>query len=622
MSGCGLERSFGRTVTRTPSGQLASTPIPNPGMAETKSPSLDPYQVWSTNFGEVHDLAASGIASNQNSAAVDTTNIGSGSKSVKVFGTVGSAGSYLQIDFTLSKLAGENSVDLSDKTLNLEMYLPTDSPMYEFIIEVFGGQSQAPGSGWVQIRLAHADGYREKWHIYQVDIRQDIILKTWRATNGLIGSGMTDQDVLDVLKNARQITVLGHVLKDRTPAESYFLVDRLGWEPSGPPTVYDASVDSLRKYAEVQNLPFGGFMDPDGVSDPEFMRVFVQEFNATLGASKFPETEPADGVYTFDESWNRTPFADYMNAANGFRLIRYAIGDTDWVPAWLPGKSYEDAKVVLENYTHALADHYRGKTYIWILFNELLRYDIPYHTSYSGLGLKDRNQSPPAWYSSYSPFSNTPSDVALIEAAFRVARAADPDALLFLNDGSVEQMGTGKADAFYNLVAKLKKDGTPIDGVGFESHINLGQDGNFHEETYRLTFDPVQGFTGITANVERYRALGLKVAFTEVDFSFYTADINSTPPGLLLLGQRRKLQADGYRSLLHIALTHYNVVAFNVFDWADQYSRDDPERGNLYSLPDFGNEIGLFDWYYLKKPSYDALLAELKSSPPRDAFTM
>jgi hypothetical protein len=42
------------------------------------------------------------------------------------------------------------------------------------------------------------------------------------------------------------------------------------------------------------------------------------------------------------------------------------------------------------------------------------------------------------------------------------------------------------------------------------------------------------------------------------------------------------------------------------------FSGKDPERQNLYSPSGYGNEIGLFDWYYLKKPSYDALLTELK----------
>jgi endo-1,4-beta-xylanase len=597
MSGCTSGQPFGQTIILTPSSA--------PTSRRTPIPTTDPYRTYSTNFGDVTDLAASGIAPYQNNAAIDMTNVNSGGKAVKVYGTIGAEGSCLNIGFTLSNLAGKEAVDLSDKTLNLELYLPGDSPILGFYITIFSGQ------GYVQARFAHAGGYKGKWHTYPVDISQDITLKTWKSYSFLTSPGLTDTEALDVLRNVKQISVLGLVLKDQLPAESYFLVDRLGWEPSGPPPVYNPTVDSLRKYAQMRNLPFGGVMNPEGVSDPEYMRNFIQEFNTTLGVSRFPETELPGGNYAFDESWNRTPYADYMNTAYGFRLIRFEIGESEWVPAWLPGKSYGDAKVILENYTRALVDHYRGKTYIWMLFNELLRYDIPY-TSYSGLGLKDRNQSPPLWHSSYSPFSNTPSDVALIEDAFRVARAADPDALLIISDASVEEKGTSKAEAFYKLVVKLKEDGTPIDGVGFQGHINLGQDGNFHEETYRLAFDPEQGFTGIAANVERFRALGLKVVFTEVDFSFYTADIDSTPQGQALLDHRRKLQANGYRSLVHIALTHDNVVAFSVFDWADQYSRDDPERGDAFRLKGFGNEIGLFDWFYGKKPSYDAVLAELK----------
>jgi endo-1,4-beta-xylanase len=601
MSGCDQRQSIVQTIPLVPSSMFTSTPNSFPTLTH---PTSDPYQTWNTDFGDVTDMVASGIAPYKNDAAIDTTNVNSGGKAVKVYGTIGAAGSGLSIGFTLSNLAGKDTVDLMEKNLNLELFLPGDSPIFGFFITIIGDP------GYVQVRLAHADEYRGQWHTYSVDIKQVVVLKTWK-TDRWTSTGLTDTQALDVLKNAKTISIFGLVLKDRKPAESYFLIDRLGWAPSGSFPAYDASKDSLRKYAQERNLPFGGLMDPEGVSDTEYIRTFIQEFNTTLGWSRFPETEPSGDAFTFDESWNRTPFADYMNTANGFRIIRYELGDSDWVPAWLPGKSYAEAKVILENYTRALVEHYRGKTYIWILFNELLRYDIPYK-GYSGFGLKDRSQTPQTWYNSYSPFSNNPSDVTLIEDAIRVAKAADPKAMLIINDASIEEKGTGKAEAFYKLVAKLKADGVPLDGVGFEGHINLGQDGKFHEDAYQLAFDPTKGFTGITANVERYKALGLKVAFTEVDFSFYTADIDSTPQGKALQDRRRKLQADGYRSLLHIALTHDNVAAFNVFDWSDQYSRDDPERGGWYSLQGYGNEIGLFDWFYGKKPSYDAVLAELK----------
>jgi endo-1,4-beta-xylanase len=599
FSACRLAPSSGPTVALIPSIRPTTRLSP--------IPTTDPHQTWSTNFGGVTDLAASGISPHENSTALDMANVNSGGKSVKAFGTIGAAGSGLTVSFWLPVLAGAETVDLTDKTLDMDLYLPDDSPIFGFFITVFGDP------GYVQVRFAHASTTKGQWRTYAVDIKQVVALQTWR-TDRWTSPGLTDAQAVEVLRNAREISIYGMVMKERPLAKSYFLIDRLGWKPSGPFPSYDSSVDSLRKYAEARNLPFGGLMEPEGVSDPEYLRTFIQEFNTTLGWSRFPDVEPSEGAYSFDESLNRTPYADYMNVHNKFKIIRYFFGDADWVPAWLPKKSYEDTKVVLSRYTSALADYYRGRTYIWIVFNEALRYDIPYQ-GYTGLGLKDRNQTPQTWYKSYSPFSKDPSDVALIEKAFHAAREADPDALLFLNEPSVEEMGTAKAEAYYALVTRLVADGTPIDGVGFECHFNLRPDGNFYTEVYKLAFDSEQGFTGVAANVERFRELGLKVAFTEVDLSVFVSDIDTTPRGQALLEKRRKLQADGYRSLLHIALTHNNVAAVNLFDWADQYSRDDPERGGWYSLEGYGNEIGLFDWYFEKKPSYDAVLAELKGSP-------
>jgi GH35 family endo-1,4-beta-xylanase len=461
-------------------------------------------------------------------------------------------------------------VDLSEKILNLEVYLPADSPIIGFYIHVFSGGK------FVIVRNVHANMYMGQWHTYKVDIREDITLKPWRTWSGLTSPGLTDAQAVDILKNAQTIAIVGMIYTDHTPAQSYFLVDRLGWESAGPAPAYNPSVESLQKYAPA-SLPIGGLMEPDGAYDPEYMRNFVQEFHASQAWGQFPVTEPAGDVFTYDQSWSPMPYADYFNETQGFPLIRYSgIGENPlWIPDWLPGKSYAQAQTILDNFTRALVDHYKGKTDIWILFNELLRYDLPF-TPFTGLGLKDRNQSPQTWTDNYSPWSANSSDVTLIEEAFHVARLADPSALLIINDTPCSAEGTIPGEALYALAAQLKSDGAPIDGVGFEGHYTLDQAGHFHDGgpwVNNLAFDPAAGFTDIAANIERYAALGLKVAFTEVDVSIYVADIDtSTPAGQALLAQRRGLQAAAYRSLLHIALTHPNVVFFNLWDWADEYS--------------------------------------------------
>ena len=73
-------------------------------------------------------------------------------------------------------------------------------------------------------------------------------------------------------------------------------------------------------------------------------------------------------------------------------------------------------------------------------------------------------------------FSAPPSDVTMIEDAFRVAHAADPDAWLYLPDGANEEKGRTKPDAFHNPAARLVSDGVPVKGVGLEGHLFIGTD--------------------------------------------------------------------------------------------------------------------------------------------------
>ena len=61
-----------------------------------------------------------------------------------------------------------------------------------------------------------------------------------------------------------------------------------------------------------------------------------------------------------------------------------------------------------------------------------------------------------------------------VAIALKAARAADPDAKLYINDYNVETDGP-KMRALYDLVASLKRAGAPIDGVGLQSHFVAGR---------------------------------------------------------------------------------------------------------------------------------------------------
>ena len=62
-----------------------------------------------------------------------------------------------------------------------------------------------------------------------------------------------------------------------------------------------------------------------------------------------------------------------------------------------------------------------------------------------------------------------------IEQALRWARAADSRAKLFYNDYDTERINP-KSDAIYAMAADFKKRGVPLNGIGFQVHVDLAFD--------------------------------------------------------------------------------------------------------------------------------------------------
>ena len=85
-----------------------------------------------------------------------------------------------------------------------------------------------------------------------------------------------------------------------------------------------------------------------------------------------------------------------------------------------------------------------------------------------------------------------------IDIAFKAAREADPNAKLYINDYSLDGPGN-KLTGMVNLINRLKSRGVPIDGVGTQAHLILGQVG------------------GVQGSLQTLATTGLEVAITELD---------------------------------------------------------------------------------------------------------
>ncbi|CAA7269601.1 unnamed protein product [Cyclocybe aegerita] len=172
-----------------------------------------------------------------------------------------------------------------------------------------------------------------------------------------------------------------------------------------------------------------------------------------------------------------------------------------------------------------------------------------------------------------SVFYNTigPEYVAV---ALRAARAADPNAKLYVNDYNID--GTGaKSTAMVNLVKSLQAQGAPIDGVGIQGHLIVGQ-------------VP----TTIQANIEQFAALGVEVAITELD-------IRMTLPATDALLQQQKRD---YQTVIAACNAVPKCVGVTIWDYTDKYSWvPSVFDGQGAALP--------WDANLNKKPAYDGIVA-------------
>jgi endo-1,4-beta-xylanase len=110
----------------------------------------------------------------------------------------------------------------------------------------------------------------------------------------------------------------------------------------------------------------------------------------------------------------------------------------------------------------------------------------------------------------------------------------------------------------------------------------------------------------VDLNVKRYKAIGMKVAFTEVEGQVKLDDIDFiTPAGRAEYDKRLQWQAKYYAGLLKIALENDSVILFNIWEITDKYQNP--------SLPDFGNGF-ILDKNYNPKPAYYAMLELLKNN--------
>ncbi|TFK90238.1 glycoside hydrolase family 10 protein [Polyporus arcularius HHB13444] len=280
----------------------------------------------------------------------------------------------------------------------------------------------------------------------------------------------------------------------------------------------------------------------------------ILEDNAEFGqitaanVMKWFDTEPEPGVFTFQDG---DVIANFVKKT-GKKLRGHNCVWHNQLPDWVVNGTFTAPELafVVERHCFELVHHYRGQ--VWDVINESLNDDGTFRSDIF-----------------YDTLNST-----YIPIALRAARRADPHAKLYINDYNIE--GTGaKATALKNLVKSLKRQGVPIDGVGIQSHLTVGQ-------------VP----TTLRQNMEEFVALGIEVAITELDIRLLNTTANEE-------GLARQ-KAD-YETVISACNAVEKCVGVTLWDFTDKFSwipTTPPNEG--YPCP--------WDENYVKKPAYEGII--------------
>ncbi len=343
---------------------------------------------------------------------------------------------------------------------------------------------------------------------------------------------------------------------------------------SPPPTLKDAYQGCFMVGAALNPAQFTG---QDQAEDA----IIRAQFNSISPENvlKWEVVHPQPDVYDFALADKYVEFGQ----RNHMFIIGHNLVWHSQVPPWV----FEDdkgtrvnRKVLLQrmrNHIQTVVGRYKGRIAGWDVVNEALDED--------------------------GTLRNSPWEKIIgadyIENAFRYAHQADPQALLYYNDYSLEN--EAKRQGALELVRKLKAKGVPISGVGLQGHTSLAW----------------PSAEQIDTTITEFGKLGVRVMITELDVDVlpsasHTADVaynaasdpklNPYPNGLPDAVQQELSQR--YSDLFRTYAKHCGLVTRVTF-WGvtdkDSWKNNWPVKGRTnYPL--------LFDRNDRPKPAFDAVI--------------
>ncbi|WP_233215739.1 endo-1,4-beta-xylanase [Rhodopirellula bahusiensis] len=337
-----------------------------------------------------------------------------------------------------------------------------------------------------------------------------------------------------------------------------------------PAPVVDVKIDRLIKDAFMDSFLVGMAGDLPSRYSEEELKLAAEHFDAVTpeNCMKPERVHPGEDRWSFEQTDALVQWAEKNDMTiHGHTLVWHAQ-----TPNWFfEGRDPETVKRRMKEHIDTLVGRYRGRLQSWDVVNEAINDGGDAETAKTE-NLRDSN-----WLQTLGP--------EFLTLAFKFARQADPDAVLYYNDYNIES--GPKHESSMVLLRRLLADGAPIDAVGIQGHWRSG----------RVPFEAIE------KAITDYASLGLKVSITELDVTIRGESggqfgrrrfRSSSPPSL----EDLNVQAEDYAKLFSIFKKHEDVI----------------ERVTFWGLNDrrtwrWGQHPLLFDGNNNPKPAYASIIA-------------
>ncbi|KAL6354511.1 hypothetical protein LRP88_11849 [Fusarium phalaenopsidis] len=308
-----------------------------------------------------------------------------------------------------------------------------------------------------------------------------------------------------------------------------------------------AQLNSLAQAAGLQY--FGTTVDNGYLSDEAYKALAddTEEFGQLVpeNGQKWDSTEPTEGKFSYEKA----DVVPDLAKKNGQILRCHALTWHSQLPSWVSGGSFskEELTTIIEAHISNVVGHYKGDCYAWDVVNEAIGDDGNWRDS-----------------------------------VFYQTLGTDYLAISYYNDYNLEGNGA-KTERAIELVKAVQDAGAPIDGVGFQGHLIVGQ---------------TPSRANLATVLKRFTALNVEVAYTELDIRH--ASIPASESAL-------KTQGDDFANVVGSCLDVEGCVGVTIWGVSDKYSW----VPNTFSG---AGEALIYNDQYEKKPAWTSISSLLAAA--------